>query len=843
MSIVRIACLVVTGLLCRVVVAESPAWVMRNDRQTGPHDGAMAVYAESLNRFLLVGPAQREWEGAEPVRGFVQAFDPALNSWSAFAGPAVAKPDVHPYYQVALDPMRKVLYCLSGGSVLDELALDTQVWTRHPPAKELEGLSWHALALDPQHRQLVVIGSDKRPPAIGWIRTVVRNLDSGQWTTLSAATPEQWAVHGQLETAHDAIARLVGRVRLDWYRDPQGTGTAEQRAELLAECRALAALPSLSTYGNTLKTVEQQISSQNLLAALRTAKDLMRLVELQDETGFPIPRSRRNSPLVFDPSTGQFVLFGGDHEDYQMNDTWVLNLRGRAWRRLTPDINPSPRAGHALIALPRAGRIALYEGYVGSSNTDYGARPMQPINPIQLWTLDVAQQRWSLHHTWAIPSEKERRSQISVGPGVQGHFDGYASEWYSPPAIAADSRDRLLLVAPARRDKTPSATWTLEADFAVADEPAREKWGVAPNQRHMRALPFRTEFCEVDDPAVAPDLEHLPANQWVALPPSNRNPCRGCRQRDWGTSVWDSDRDQILLWGGGHCVRSASAVVHYSPASGRIVEGIDADEPYGANGGGGFDSSLLNRPWVSTHNYKHYAYDPRCRMLVSGRGYLYAPDRMDWLRQEPLPIPYRFEWGSTVLATTPHGVVAWARRGDEESAGLWKFDRVQGWIELRLHGKLFVPWCDSHGMVYDSARDRLLISSVGGKYGMISDGTLLSISLATGQLSPVIPQNPELGRTHCARELAYVAHADWLLIGDHEETDDKKRPLTRIYDCRANRYLLLDAGQAPDGYGTGWMYDARRKLVYSFTTNGDAWAIRLDPATAVPATAPSGKPE
>ena len=122
------------------------------------------------------------------------------------------------------------------------------------------------------------------------------------------------------------------------------------------------------------------------------------------------------------------------------------------------------------------------------------------------------------------------------------------------------------------------------------------------------------------------------------------DPCRGCRQRDWGTSVWDSDRDQVLLWGGGHCVRSASVVAHYSPASGRIVEGYDADEPYGANGGGGYDSSLLNRPWVSAHNYNHYAYDPKCKLLVSGRGYLYDPARMDWLRLERIPLPFAFNW-------------------------------------------------------------------------------------------------------------------------------------------------------------------------------------------------------
>jgi hypothetical protein len=320
----------------------------------------------------------------------------------------------------------------------------------------------------------------------------------------------------------------------------------------------------------------------------------------------------------------------------------------------------------------------------------------------------------------------------------------------------------------------------------------------------------------------------------VKLPAPPKNPCYGCRGRDWGTAIWDPDRDQILLWGGGHCVRSASTVTHYSPVAGRSVEGFDADEPYGANGGGGFDSSVWNRPWVSVHNYKHYVYDPRCKLLVAGRGYLYDPERMDWLRLEPMPLPYRFEWGSTALATSKHGVVAWARKKTGEDAGLWLFDREKGWTDLEPKGKLFVPYCDSHGLVYDAKRDRMIMSGVGGGYSKTSNGTLLTFDFATRALTIVKPENDELAKTGCARELAHVEHADWMLIAQNVRRGHPKtgKCYTRIYDCAKNKMFLLDAGNVPDGYNVGWMYDARRKLAYSFTTNGEAWALRLDPATA-----------
>jgi len=317
-------------------------------------------------------------------------------------------------------------------------------------------------------------------------------------------------------------------------------------------------------------------------------------------------------------------------------------------------------------------------------------------------------------------------------------------------------------------------------------------------------------------------------------------PGRGCRQRDWGTAVWDGDRDQILLWGGGHCVRSASTVAHYSPASGRIVEGFDADEPYGANGGGGFDSSVLGRPWVSTHNYNHYAYDPKCRLMVSARGYLHDPGRMDWLRIEPISRPFEFTWGHTVVETSRHGAVAWAQRKGPESFGLWLFDRRQGWGDLEPRGPLFGPYCDAHGMVYDSKRDRMILGGVGGGYQKTSDGTFLAFDFATRSLTTLSPENAELAKTQNAREMAYAEHADWILFGDLIRGGDPPgKVYTRVYDCGANRMGLLDAGGFDDvenlrtiGYSSGWMYDADRKLVYAFTIRGQTWALRINPQTA-----------
>ena len=233
---------------------------------------------------------------------------------------------------------------------------------------------------------------------------------------------------------------------------------------------------------------------------------------------------------------------------------------------------------------------------------------------------------------------------------------------------------------------------------------------------------------------------------------------------------------------------------------------------------------------------QNLAYDPKCKLLVSGRGYLYDPGRMDWLRIEQLPVPFVFSWGETCVETSPHGAVAWARRKGSEQAGLWLFDCDGGWTDLKPKGRLFLPYCDAHGMVYDAQRDRMILGGVGGGYDKTSDGTFLTFDFKTAAVEPLAPANPAPARTRNARELVYLDHADCVLIGElypyKEEGEKKGTRFTRVYDCTKNRMYLLDAGDVPDGHSTGWMYDAKRKLVYVFTYRGEAWALQYVPASA-----------
>jgi hypothetical protein len=796
-------------------------WSRLGDGLAGERTGSVLLYARDAKRLLLLGG---EHKGLAPV----QAFDLAAAQWSEFATNAL-KNSIHPYYQAAYHPKSKTVYCLSNGSVLYSFDAQEKTWRVMAPVPALEQLSWLSMACDAEHGWLVVVGADKRIANAGSTRTVVYDIAARTWETLPSPGEKTVNEHQELVTVMEGVIDLAGRTRLAWFRDPNGIGTDAELKALEERCDDLAKLPGIAAFRAGLGPVGEALKAQKALDALRSARALQREIEERAAEQYPVPPSRRNAPLVFDEKNRVFVLFGGDHEDYQMNDTWILDLERKSWRRAKPELAPSPRAGHAMVYLPNCGRVAIYEGYAASSDPSYGASPAWTLNPRELWLYDAQADRWDLAGAWPAKGGRE------PAPPSVGAFYGYSSSWFAVPALAADGGDQLFLFAPSRKQE-PGALWTLRVDPGAVDAAGRAKLGQPPNQRRMREEYFRADYCEVAERPKQLDLDALPANQWVAFPRPARVPASGCRQRDWGTAVWDGDRGQILLWGGGHCVRSSSVVLHFSPESNRFAEGYDADEPYCYNGFCGPGSSLLNRQWIDCHAYNLYAYDPKCRLLVTARGFLYDPVRMDWVRTEPFPPPFAYSWSSVVVESSAHGAVAWGKKTNSDEFNLWLFDRQKGWTDLQPKGKLYPCYCDSDGMVYDSKRDRMLLGW-GGGYGKRGDGRITVFDFQTKAVEKIIPANLELGQTSGTREMVYVPEADLVLFGSEGYgTGDPQtgKRLTRVYDCGKNRYGLLDGGPVAYGHSAGWMYDSRRRCAYVMSFRGECWAMRIDPLTLSP---------
>src|SRR5439155_9494762 len=83
------------------------------------------------------------------------------------------------------------------------------------------------------------------------------------------------------------------------------------------------------------------------------------------------PPARANSRLVYDPINKKIVLFGGDRLNELLADTWILDVVTGRWEERKPAVSPSPRAGHALLWLPKAKKILLLGGYGYTSATGY----------------------------------------------------------------------------------------------------------------------------------------------------------------------------------------------------------------------------------------------------------------------------------------------------------------------------------------------------------------------------------------------------------------------------------------------------------------------------------------
>jgi len=128
------------------------------------------------------------------------------------------------------------------------------------------------------------------------------------------------------------------------------------------------------------------------------------------------PPARALSPIVFDPKTKLYVLFGGDHCDYLTNDTWVFDPKEKQWQQRHPPAAPPPRANHELTANGDA-TVTLTGGYTYFSNTDYCGGQYVDIGDGP-WTYDVAANRWT---GTGEPAEDDARV-YRTGPFLPEYF-------------------------------------------------------------------------------------------------------------------------------------------------------------------------------------------------------------------------------------------------------------------------------------------------------------------------------------------------------------------------------------------------------------------------------------
>ena len=482
------------------------------------------------------------------------------------------------------------------------------------------------------------------------------------------------------------------------------------------------------------------------------------------------------------------------------------------------DAEPAPRA---LSPIAYDAKTKLFVIF-GGDHLDYMTN--------DTWVFDPAKKQWRQQHPRSAPPPRANHTLTATGDGEVKLSGGMTHNnidiWYMGPLYQlVDDGDWVYDIA--------ADTWTSESGAKSADD----------NIRAYRGLNFVPEaFMKGDKPDAAANeakLKELPVNTWVAMKP----PVKPAVNRDWGTAVIDPDHDVMLRWSGGHCAHGGSDVPMYHFATNRWELPFPVEFPLGqcyTNTEYPEGVNFNRRPWVTGHTYKSYDYDPTSKQMVFvGRAtdfFAFDPAVGDWISRSAKPRAMSYGGGfyDLLCKRTADGVVCWTKEGS-----LFRYDgKAKQWSELALTGeKIPGSTVDSAGIDYDAKRDRVLLFPAA--YGKQNIGQVFAIDLKENKASKLDPAGMDLlaGKIGFLRETCYHADADLVVCGSNIVQPDGGF-LTPAFDCAANTWKLLKldgvnpAGKTGRNVSMGFMYDAKRRLIWSVDTGGEIYVLRLDAAKA-----------
>jgi hypothetical protein len=299
--------------------------------------------------------------------------------------------------------------------------------------------------------------------------------------------------------------------------------------------------------------------------------------------------------------------------------------------------------------------------------------------------------------------------------------------------------------------------------------------------------------------------------------------------------VFDTHRDKIIRFSGGHSAYSGTAPQVYDVKTDRYSLPFAPEYPLEyvySNDQVHGEWSFAGNPWMTGHTYKSTGFDPKLKQFVFAPHdytYFFDPDSGKWSRSQ-VKNPYRPNFYTTTVCATPAGAVVWGDPRSGEKAGLWQIDSdTRAWKALDLKGELHTKSADRHGMAHDTKRNRLLLfSDIGPKKGNVA-----AYDIKTGEAKWLDPAGADKATVAC-RETVYLPDTDMVLIGGRIKDEAGWRWLA--YDCAANAWVTLAlGGDDPVGKAgafnnsMGLMYDPARTLVWAVGQHSHVHVLRIDP--------------
>jgi len=670
--------------------APANTWVKVLEMKTGAREQPLFVYAANIKKFILATGMQASG-GVVPRHYDTEEFDLATCKWVNAYPPAVAagRPESGPvgddYSKARVKQGNsgpelfykdgEFLRLGAGGQWLetrttydwcyvpDHGKVYASMWDKtlcyDVPARTWQDLQakprekcrvWGSLCYDPVNKEILHSGGGGGSADVSiWAYRIEKNewrrieFGSAKLKDLSAKAKDlRWQAKALLgacanrfavaETAQESKADLAAKAaelagaaeRLAGEIQAAGLAGTEKTAGEMAVRRLGPAVAALKAAGPALSGT---IAPGNI-AAVRAIRAI--LEQVVDALAAE-PPGRARSQTAYDPVRKKIVLFGGDGLDRTLSDTWLYDCATRAWEQKFPEKCPAPRAGHILAWLPRAGRIVLAGGY----SRDWLAQ--------EIWTYDVAADDWQLLlHVPLQPEDWGRQKHSQNCPRVTCRLT---------QAGAVNEDDVLVCtnggtvwacqVGPDKADAAGTAAHAATAGSYTFNRIDPATWENAARPEPEKTRQF---------------LNDLPANQWTALKFPMYAP--GATNR-WGTTAYDTDRHQLLLWGGGHATSHENDVAHFSLLGGFWTIGYHPDDPietvYASQP---TPLSFHDRCHVPIHAYKAYCYDPSAgRMFHFDRAY--NPAVREW---EPAPLPGLEHRGTmhSFMAPTPQGAATYS---------------------------------------------------------------------------------------------------------------------------------------------------------------------------------------
>ncbi len=370
------------------------------------------VYDPGTQRMILFG-------GRGDAAGYSDtwAYDPAANTWTELE-PSGTQPSARSAHSMVYDPVSHQMIMFGGfgdiGSLNDTWAYDpaADTWTLLKPSGTLPSRRGaHSMVYDPVSHQMIMFGgSGDTGTSLDdtWAYDPATNI----WTELEPAGTLPSARSAHSLTHDPASGRLImfGGASYKSYQDtwaydpatdiwtelePSGTQLLARSAQSMAYDPARGRFIMFG--GDSAGTLLDDTAVYDPAANAWT--------ELEPSGMRPTARSAHS--MVYDPAGGRFIMFGGDSAGAFLDDTWVFDPAANTWTELEPSgMRPTARSAHSMVYDPTSGRLILFGGAIALALLD------------DTWAYDPVANAWTeLKPSGTLPPARSAHS-MAYDPGT-----------------------------------------------------------------------------------------------------------------------------------------------------------------------------------------------------------------------------------------------------------------------------------------------------------------------------------------------------------------------------------------------------------------------------------------